>query len=159
MEQEITYYEEESYESNLSGNTVNAVQNLLQDSNNLVSNTVNLIQSADDTVSRITEAYKCAQQAKMYDRMADVQLAQIASKFTLCREAMEKTFAERGMFINRSFDLLEEANKRGDFQQVAQYLQQISGLILKSPLEELTAFTKQIDAAFEDPNKMVDLGF
>lgn len=91
--------------------------------------------------SKIVEAKADAIQA-----WSTATIAKTAAKFKACEDFMLHTFGERDKALSKHYELIDHGIASGNMELIVEALRGISGIVTKSPLQDLEEFAK----VFED---------
>ena len=145
-------YEESSLVANGAGNSyadsaynqnVGMVEKA-QAINQLVYTNAEVIHKTLDVTQQVVEVYAESQRLN-----AQVELAKIAAKFQTAQNLIEKAFGERGQALNAHYRVLDDAINSGDRDMIIQAMNQISSIVVSSPLADITKFIE----VFEDKSQ------
>lgn len=154
-------YEESSLVANGAGNSyadsaynqnVGMVEKA-QAINQLVYTNAEVIHKTLDVTQQVVEVYAESQrlnaQVEVVKTMGQVELAKIAAKFQTAQNLIEKAFGERGQALNAHYRVLDDAINSGDRDMIIQAMNQISSIVVSSPLADITKFIE----VFEDKSQ------
>lgn len=126
---------------------------------NLQNNYLDVAKQGIGLFDKAMDVYRESQQIDLncakIQAQTDVQLANIAAKFTLCQQVLLQTFGERDKGLGKHYEVLENALASGDRELVIASLQGISSIIVQNPLE---SFSKMIQA-WDNPKETLELDF
>ena len=125
----------------------------------LVNSRLDIAKQGISLVDKALDVYKESKQieqniAKIHAQ-TNVQLANIAAKFTFCQQALLHTFGERDKALGMHYETLNRALDSGDRECVIAALQGISSIVVQNPLG---SFTKIIEA-WDNPKETLELDF
>lgn len=102
-----------------------------------------------DNVQRVAALYaevrQVEEKTKQVQAWSSAQITQIVAKYKSCQEFMLYTFSERDKALAKHYELLDRAVAGNDKELIVAALQGISGIITKSPLEDLEKLAKLYD--------------
>ncbi|WP_312185302.1 hypothetical protein [Sphingobacterium sp.] len=118
----------------------------------LVDKSVNEIHSFD--VYKVAELWKESKQMnhelKKLRIESDERIKIYSDKLQLLKSSLEKTFAEREVGLSALYKNLEQAEKENDREKIMAILMQISGIIIKNPLDSFVQMTKALEFGNQD---------
>lgn len=110
---------------------------------------LNTIINAYTKVERITETEKTKRYA--IEQQSKVALAKIDAQKAVLMQYIEYTFAERKNIFDKLFNVVDDAIKKGDNQQLALGLKNMTDLATSNPFKDLISVEK-VGNALEDKN-------
>lgn len=110
---------------------------------------LNTIINAYTEVERITETEKTKRYA--IEQQSKVALAKIDAQKAVLMQYIEYTFAERKNIFDKLFNVVDDAIKKGDNQQLALGLKNMTDLATSNPFKDLISVEK-VGNALEDKN-------
>lgn len=102
------------------------------------------------TINNALDVYKTSllveQNIATIKAATDIKLAQITSKYNLCRAMLEQTFRERSQGLNAHYAILDKAIAAGDRELVIHALQGISSIVVSNPIDKFSEMVKNWDS-------------
>lgn len=107
------------------------------------------LEMCSSTINNALDVYRTSllveQNITAIKAATDVKLAQITSKYNLCRAMLEQTFKERSQGLNAHYAVLDKAVAAGDRELVIHALQGISSIVVSNPIDKFSEMVKNWD--------------
>ena len=144
-------YSEYEISKNNYDNSLQPVQNnyynpsqRLNDLSAFVSQHTMLLDKTLDLASQVTEVYAESQRLSAQVELARIksqeEIAKMASKFQVTKMTIEKVFGERQSALHQHYKTLDYGIKNGDREIIIAAMQQISSIVVSSPLADIQNF-------------------
>lgn len=121
-----------------------------QSISDLVSQNESLVNRVLDISSQIIDVYRESQllaaKVEIVKEYGKIELAKTAAKFQTTKHLIEEVFGERREALSIYYKTLDHAIEMGDNSLIVNAMQQISSIVVSSPLSDIQNFIK----VFED---------
>lgn len=121
----------------------------LNDISAFVSQHTVLLDKTLDLASQMTEVYAESQRLNTAVDLARIksqeELAKMASKFQVTKLTIEKIFGERQSALSQHYKTLDYGIHNGDREIIIAAMQQISSIVVSSPLADIQNFIEAFD--------------
>lgn len=120
-----------------------------EDVNNMVALVDDYSQRAQGTLDTVREIQSLYRECKEIDAKVEVvkqytqiELAKVAAKYKNQELFLKETFGERASALSKFYDVLDHGISSGDNSMIIAAMQEISGIVTSSPLEDLEKFAE-----------------
>lgn len=108
----------------------------------------NAIGSVKDIAELYTQCVEINARTRQVEAITQLKLAQTVAKFKLGEMFLTQSFGERNEALQHHYKVLDKAIEEGDTTPILAAMSNISGIVTKSPLDEL----ERLYERFDDPN-------
>lgn len=108
----------------------------------------NAIGSVKDIAELYTQCVEINARTRQVEAITQLKLAQTVAKFKLGEMFLTQSFGERNEALQHHYKVLDKAIEDGDTTLILVAMSNISGIVTKSPLDEL----ERLYERFDDPN-------
>lgn len=108
----------------------------------------NAIGSVKDIAELYTQCVEINARTRQVEAITQLKLAQTVAKFKLGEMFLTQSFGERNEALQHHYKVLDKAIEEGDTTLILAAMSNISGIVTKSPLDEL----ERLYERFDDPN-------
>lgn len=108
----------------------------------------NALGSVKDIAELYTQCVEINARTRQVEAITQLKLAQTVAKFKLGEMFLTQSFGERNEALQHHYKVLDKAIEDGDTTLILAAMSNISGIVTKSPLDEL----ERLYERFDDPN-------
>lgn len=108
----------------------------------------NALGSVKDIAELYTQCVAINSRTRQVEAITQLKLAQTVAKFKLGEMFLTQSFGERNEALQHHYKVLDKAIEDGDTTLILAAMSNISGIVTKSPLDEL----ERLYERFDDPN-------
>lgn len=106
----------------------------------------NAIGSVKDIAELYTQCVEINARTRQVEAITQLKLAQTVAKFKLGEMFLTQSFGERNEALQHHYKVLDKAIEDGDTTLILVAMSNISGIVTKSPLDELERLYERFDA-------------
>lgn len=129
-------------------NTTDKTSSALRQIGDTADSVSNVFGSVKDIAELYTQCVEINAHTRQVEAITQLKLAQTVAKFKLGELFLTQSFGERNEALQHHYKVLDKAIEEGNTSLILAAMSNISGIVTKSPLDEL----EKLYERFDDPN-------